>query len=652
MIEVCIIGFGFSSIPLIRELERTKTEFQIIAGEYDSVWDRLDKSGRLDFNLVSSYPTSFYSFDLVKNYEENYYPTDKQFYPTAKQFYEVQKRWRSVYEDRVVRDFVLRIDNFKDHSLISTCSGQTFQAKHVVVATGFSRLMNKFLNEFDYNVSNKTFVFGTMGDSANLIISKLIPKNNKIIIRMKGFTVLDQQVNISGKTFNLDQGEYQNGRYISHQHYGAVMTSVMHRYPKAKHPALLFNQFPLVNRDYTWATSKLSPPNGSIAVKYWPIEQYCRNFGDDLEGSISEGYLLNDIAMWIHTGKVIIVPPNTPIDFDKKTITYAGVKKAFHEYIKGDAEQPRLPEIMIDGVTPYQYLYRDNFVGIIPQKLRNIYLLGFTRPFTGGSANIIEMQGLFIHKLLTQPEFHQKIHQNLNERIAAYNKYYYGITEPRKTDHTIHFGFYTDDVARLIGIDYKPNECRSLKDLVFYYSFPNNALKYRLKGEYAVEGIEKLIEKINSENNNFITIFSLMINAGCKDVEDIPEWMHTTRHFFFNDMRYKESYREFLDTYINTYRRVKNISVDEIVDEEWETMANQASSVRDKVADEIEKNTNYQLDEDIANGIELILSLLDSDISSLPNSNDGGKSEFDAKRIGFIRSIWKPMEYDLPYLHD
>lgn len=59
------------------------------------------------------------------------------------------------------------------------------------------------------------------------------------------------------------------------------------------------------------------------------------------------------------------------------------------------------------------------------------------------------MQSLFIHKLVTQPEFHSKIHQNLSQRIADYNDYYYGNTEPRKTDHTIHYGFYTDDIARL-----------------------------------------------------------------------------------------------------------------------------------------------------------------------------------------------------------
>jgi len=641
MIEVCIIGFGFSSIPLIRELDRTKTEFTIISGEDDSVWDRLDKSDRLDFNLVSNYQTSFYSFDLVKDYDEDYYPT-------AKQFYEMHKRWRAIYQNKVIRDLVIKIDNFKDHSLIYTQSGQTFKARYVVIATGFSRLMNRLLCEFDYRVSNKTFVFGTMGDSTNLMISKLITNNNKIIVKMKGFTALDQQISISGKALAIDQFEHHNGRYISHEHYDAVMMGVV--YPKTANPHVLFNQFPLVNRDYNWVTSKSSIPNGTIVIKYWPIDQYCQNFGENLEESISQGYLLNDIAMWIHTGKVILVPPDTPIDFDKKTITYAGVERPFYQYIKGDAEQPRLPQILIDGGDHYQYLYRDNFMGVIPQQLKNIYLLGFTRPITGGLANIIEMQSLFIHKLITQPDFHHKINNNLSDRISAYNKHYYGTTETRKTDHTTHYGLYTEDIARLMGIEHKLSECHSVQDLMFYYAFPNNAFKYRLKGEYAVEGVKELIEKVSKKHENFILVFSMLINYGCMDIENIYDWIHTSKRFLFNDMRYKESYREFLETYIQAYRRVKNISVDEIMDEEWDVMVNEAGKLRDKITKKIDENYHYQFDEDLGNGIKLILSLLDSDITSLLNSNDGSKSEFDLKRIDFIRSMWEPKEYDLPYL--
>lgn len=639
MIEVCIIGFGFSAIPLIRELERTKTEYQIIS-EKDSIWDKLDKSGNLDFNLVSSYQTSFYSFDLVKDHREDHYPT-------AKQFYEMHKRWHAVYEDKVIRDLVVKIDNFKDHSLITTSSGQTFKTKSVVIATGFSRVMNSFLNEFDYSVSNKTFVLAGMGDSFNLILAKLIPNNNKVVIRANGFVALDQQNTVSGKRFTIDQTEAHNFRYLSHENYNKLMEAAING--KATHPALLWNQFPLSKRDHSWVKGNSYAGTGSVFIKYWPINEYCLDFGADLEGSISKGYLLNDIAMWLHTGKVILVPPDTPIDFEKKTITYAGIKRKFDQYIKGDAEKPRLPEILIDGVTPYEYLYRDNFMGVIPQKLNNIYLLGYTRPLTGGLVNIIEMQSLFIHKLLTQPKFHHKINQNLSERITAYNRYYYGSSKPRKTEHTTLYGFYTEDIARLIGIDYKLSECNSLKDLIFYYAFPNNAYKYRLKGEYSIDGIEQLIEKVNSNYDNFIITFTIFLNAQCIETGNLCEWVQKSKHLFFNDMRYKEKYRAFLDDYINAYRRVKNISVDETVDEEWDYMVSEACKVRDVVARKVEDNADYSFDDETFNGINLVSSLLQS---SDGDDSQYIKSEFDSKRINLIKSMWEPMEYDLPYLRD
>ncbi|MBO3460486.1 FAD/NAD(P)-binding protein [Aetokthonos hydrillicola Thurmond2011] len=654
MLEVCIIGFGFSAIPLVRELARTQTEFQIISAESGSVWDRLSESGRLDFSLVSSFQTSFYSFDLVRDYEKDYYPT-------AKQFYEMHERWRSVYEEKIIRDFVTKIENFKDYSLISTRSGKTYEAKHVVLATGFDRLMNTFLSNFDNHVSNKTFVFDTMGDSANLLIAKLIPNNNKIILRTNGFTALDQEVQVLGKPFTLDQLESPNFRYVSSELYDRLMMSPV--YPRTVNPAVSYNQFPLIRRDFSWVDSKSSPPNGLIAIKYWPIDQYYYHFNDDLENYISKGYLLNDIAMWLHTGKVILVPSDTPINFDKKTITYAGIERSFHQYVKGDAEQPRLPTILINGETPFEYLYRDTFMGVIPQRLNNIYFLGYTRPFTGGLANITEMQSLFIHKLITQPQFHQKIHQNLSKRITAYNQHYYGAAKPRKHDHTVPFGFYTEDIARLIGIHYQPNECRSVRDLLFYYAFPNNAFKYRLKGEYAVDGVDELIQKVNDKHDHYAQVFVQALSIRNMNSDEAAEWDHSARRFSFNDMRHKEGYRAFLDTYLKAYRQVENISVDDtVVDEEWNFMVKEACQVRDKVAPNIEEKTHYSKDEDVNKGIRLILSILDSDISSLPDSNGSRGSgnlkegdrlcKFEAQSIEFIRRLLQPKNYELLFIRE
>ncbi len=149
MIEVAIVGFGFSAVPLVRELEATGTPFTIISSEFASIWDRLSQSGRLDFDLVSSYLTSFYSFDLVEMFT-------KDGYPTAKEFYQVHQKWRAVYKDRIVEDDVIRLDNFQDHSVIHTASGRTIEARHVVFATGFGRSITTELTSLDYQAPART----------------------------------------------------------------------------------------------------------------------------------------------------------------------------------------------------------------------------------------------------------------------------------------------------------------------------------------------------------------------------------------------------------------------------------------------------------------------------------------------------------------
>ena len=97
-VEHLIVGFGFSIIPLLRELDRTQTSYTIISDQ-NSIWKRLQQRDRLDFDLVSSYYTSFYSFDIVKK-------RDVDFYPTAKSFYQMHLDYFEKYKDQIIDDFV------------------------------------------------------------------------------------------------------------------------------------------------------------------------------------------------------------------------------------------------------------------------------------------------------------------------------------------------------------------------------------------------------------------------------------------------------------------------------------------------------------------------------------------------------------------
>src|SRR5690242_18556143 len=73
--DVLVVGFGFSAIPLLRELDLSGVSYTIISEQDGSVWARLAGSGGIDFDLVSSYYSSFYTFDLVEDFSEDRYPT-------------------------------------------------------------------------------------------------------------------------------------------------------------------------------------------------------------------------------------------------------------------------------------------------------------------------------------------------------------------------------------------------------------------------------------------------------------------------------------------------------------------------------------------------------------------------------------------------
>jgi hypothetical protein len=208
--EVLIIGFGLSAIPLIRELERDGINYAVLSNGEGSIWDKLEKHGRLDFDLVSSVHTSLYSFELVNR-------EAKDRYPTSKEYSSFIKKYLTQYSSRVIRDWVTSVENHSSRSIVHTQGGRIFDTKHLVISTAFRRRMNRLLNEFDYaGAKNKTVAITAMGDSVNLMISKLIPSNNRIVLITNGFMLLDKLSFYDDTSYTLDQLEYHNMRRVSY----------------------------------------------------------------------------------------------------------------------------------------------------------------------------------------------------------------------------------------------------------------------------------------------------------------------------------------------------------------------------------------------------------------------------------------------------
>jgi hypothetical protein len=522
--EVLIIGFGFSAIPLIRELESSGVDYVVVSDGEGSIWDRLERHGRLDFDLVSSVHTSLYSFELVNR-------EVKDRYPTSREYGAFIKKYLTQYGAKVVRDWVTGVENHPSHSIVRTRDGRVFTTKHLVISTAFRRKMNRLLNEFDYaSAKSQTIAITAMGDSVNLMISKLVPYDNRIILVTNGFMLLDKLSFYDDTSYTLDQLEYHNVRRLSSMLYRKTITTgldfvvmcqklfkfagINHVY--FKHPLAMRRFIPKLRlKDFL---PKSPVPNGIIAIKYWPIDSYQTLFDNDaLEQSIGEGYLLNDVAYFLEQGVVELWPKEeTVIDREAGTIRWKDKVVKCDHILDADYEIPNLPEIVVERAgsaqRKYEYVCRNAFMGVVPKELSNVYLIGYIRPTTGGLCNIAEMQCLLTHKLITDPGFHREIHDNLEDRLQKYDRHYRFWDEPKPTDHLVHYGFYTDDIARLIKINPRLSDCRSLKDLAMYFIFPNCAFKFRQSGPYKVDGVKEMVQQIYRNHKGFAVIIHYLLS--------------------------------------------------------------------------------------------------------------------------------------------
>src|SRR5262245_16622544 len=121
------------------------------------------------------------------------------------------------------------------------------------------------------------------------------------------------------------------------------------------------------------------------------------------------------------------------------------------------------------------------------------------------------MQCLFTHKMITDPDFHQEIYDDIENRLRKYDRHYRFWDEPKPTDHLVHYGFYTDDIARLININPRLSDCRSLKDVAMHFIFPNCAFKFRQSGPYKVDGVKEMVQQIYRNHKGFSVIIHYLL---------------------------------------------------------------------------------------------------------------------------------------------
>ncbi|MEO9617255.1 MAG: hypothetical protein ABJF89_07280 [Parasphingorhabdus sp.] len=530
-IDVLIVGGGFSTMPLIRELDASGIGWLMVS-ELTPIWQQLEAADALDFDLVSSLQSSVYSFELVDMLKEQGEAFSDGF-PTAREFYAIHKKYAARYADHIHNGRVGHIDNHGDHSIVHLENGKQFRAKHVVVATAFRRKMNSNLKQIaiDESVAGKSVAITSTGDSANLLIAKLVAYGAQVHLITNGFIMLDKMFATfspfdDGPRFvPLDQLECHNFSEVSKWSYrafidGGYIHGLIHhgfaklfdrnslgvRHPKSIRP----------NKDIrSFFKAKAPVENGHIAIKYWPIDVYKLYCEETLEQKISDGYLINDLPFFLEHGHVKLWDKSAAmIDHDAKLISEGGERATFDMIIDGDQEEPAIPEIRIYGdsdVETFSYKTREQYMGVVSPDLDNIYTIGFTRPFTGGLNNISEMQCLLVHRMIADPDFRDSINGNIDQRIAKYNATYYANRPEKKTDHLVWYGTYTDEVAKLLDIRPARADMPGKIGLMRYYMAPNNVFRFREKGCYAVEGIGELIDHTAKQYHDYKVLALLVI---------------------------------------------------------------------------------------------------------------------------------------------
>ena len=518
-------------MPLVRELDASGIKWLMVS-PMTPIWQQLEAADALDFDLVSSLQSSVYSFELVEMLREQGEDFTDGF-PTAREFYAIHKKYAERYADRIHKGRVERIDNHTNHSIVHLEFGVRFRAQHVVIATAFRRQMNANLKQIriDDSYAGKNVAITSTGDSSNLLIAKLVAYGAKVHLVTNGFIMLDKMFATfspfdDGPRFvPLDQLECHNFAEVSKWSYrafidGGYIHGLIHRWFArifdrnslgVRHPKSIRPHEDI--RSFFKARAPIE--NGHIAIKYWPIDVYKLYCEDTLEQKIRDGYLINDLPFFCEHGHVRLWDKaGATVDREAMTISEGGETIRFDEIIDGDQEVPAIPEIRLcgDGASEhFFYRTRQQFLGVVSPRLRNIYTIGFTRPFTGGLNNISEMQCLLVHRMITEPEFRRSIRRNLKARIARYNATYFTNRPQKTSDHLVWYGTYTDEVARLLEIRPERSDTPGIKGLIKYYMYPNNVFRFREKGRYAVEGVGDLLTHTAKQYHDYKVLALLVI---------------------------------------------------------------------------------------------------------------------------------------------
>lgn len=505
--EVCVVGLGVSSLPLLKLLQQSNTDFRVVSSTAFGIWEKLTAAGE-NFDLVTTIESTNYSW-----WDYDY---DFPFY-TARGYHDkLLAELTPDLMDRWVRKDVTQVDEtggryrvWSGDELILTCS-------KLVHAIGFAPDKNIFSNLSCIanagRQGGKHFLIFGFSDTTNLYISRLIHAGHRVTLACRHFHVVDK----IGSTHGNVGGPFD--QYEPMQHWtgsGTLpnVTGILVPLPiqgaRTGSPMWMAGQITsyvaeLVglqdvvdlrqfDTEYQEAGRGLvNPANVDVPgglgclVKQWPVDEYARFYKDDRhrDWMLKEGVYLNDIYFFIQQGLVTLHTRSDVEHIAGKRYRLRGEEVEFDEVLNCDEAKHKTLSM------PFcpNYSYTDHIFGIWSRKHPNLYFLGTTRPYTGAFGCIAEVNAMFVHRMITESSFHGQLVRQFpglmhRQRVSHYVQ----ATEPDKM-HVHWAGMHCLWLSRILGCDITFSEAFKRGMVLEWMTGPINALRCRICGPYAVPG--------------------------------------------------------------------------------------------------------------------------------------------------------------------
>eukprot|EP00439_Symbiodinium_sp_Y106_P014716 s3384_g2.t1 len=185
--EVCVVGLGVSSLPLLKLLQQSSTDFRVVSSTAFGIWEKLTAAGE-NFDLVTTIESTNYSW-WDYDYEFPFY--------TARGYHDkLLAELTPDLMDRLVRKDVTQVDETGGRYRVWSGDEHILTCSKLVHAIGFAPDKNIFSNLSCIanagRQGGKHFLIFGFSDTTNLYISRLIHAGHRVTLACRHFHVVDK----------------------------------------------------------------------------------------------------------------------------------------------------------------------------------------------------------------------------------------------------------------------------------------------------------------------------------------------------------------------------------------------------------------------------------------------------------------------------